>query len=154
MKQALSIAAVMLLALAAPASAAPQDDANYISQHIMSPFCPGVTLHDCPSDSAVALRDRITALAAEGFSRDQIMDELVEEYGQTILAEPPRSGGSLIAWVLPALALALAGWVAWTLMRRWAVIPATPDGYDPDIHVTASDRKRLDAELDRLRGTE
>jgi cytochrome c-type biogenesis protein CcmH/NrfF len=146
-----SLVAAIVLGLAPAASAGPQDDANYISEHIMSPFCPGVTLHDCPSDSAVALRDRITEMATDGFTRAQIMDELVREFGETIRAEPPRAGSGLLAWVLPVVAVAGAAWVAWSLMRRWALVPATPSGYDPDVHVTETDRKRLDRELDRLR---
>jgi cytochrome c-type biogenesis protein CcmH/NrfF len=148
-----SIASVLvILALAAPAAAAPQDVANDISRNIMSPYCPGVTLHDCPSDSAVALRDRITGWAEDGFTRAQIMDRLITEYGDTIRAEPPRSGSGLVAWLLPVLAALLAAGVAWKLLRRWAHGPEPVDGYDPDIHVTPADRRRLDAELDKLRG--
>ena len=147
------LAAFVVLVIVGPAHAAPQDVANDISQHVMSPFCPGVTLHDCPSDSAVALRDRITAWAERGFTRAQIMNELYDEYGEeTIRAEPPRSGSGLLAWVLPAVAALGAAVVAWTLLRRWAHGPATAEGNDPDVHVTASDRRRLDAELDQLRG--
>ena len=50
---------LMVLTLAAPAMAAPQDIANDISENIMSPYCPGVTLHDCPSDSAVGKRSSV-----------------------------------------------------------------------------------------------
>ena len=145
-------AAFILLALGVPAAAAPQDVANDISQNIMSPFCPGVTLHDCPSDSAVALRDRITEWAEDGFTRAQIMDRLIAEYGDTIRAEPPRSGSGLVAWLLPVLGALGAAAIAWKLMRRWAHEPETPDGHDPDVHVTPADRRRLDAELEKLRG--
>lgn len=145
------VALVMLL-VTAPANAAPQDIANDISEHVMSPFCPGVTLHDCPSDSAVALRDRITEMAEDGFTREQIMTVLEREYGETIRAEPPRSGRGLIAWVLPLIAVVGAVWIAWVLLRRWARVPAPSAGYDPDVHITAADRRRLDAELDKLRG--
>lgn len=143
---------VVVLALASPAFGAPQDIANDISENIMSPYCPGVTLHDCPSDSAVALRNRITGWAEEGFTRSQIMDRLVDEFGETIRAQPPRSGSGLVAWVLPVLAALLASGIAWKLLRRWAHEPEPVEGYDPDVHVTPSDRRRLDAELDKLRG--
>jgi len=147
------IAAVFIsLAVAVPAAAAPQDVANDISQNIMSPFCPGVTLHDCPSDSAVALRDRITEWAEDGLTRAQIMDRLILEYGDTIRAEPPRSGSGLVAWLLPVLAALGAAGITWKLLRRWAHGPETPGGSGPDVHVTPADRRRLDAELDKLRG--
>ena len=148
-----SIASILIvLALASPAVAAPQDVANDISQNIMSPFCPGVTLHDCPTDSAVALRDRITGWAEEGLSRSEIMDRLVEDYGETIRAQPPRSGSGLVAWLLPALAALLASGVAWKLLRRWAHRPDEATGYGRAVNITDADRSRLDAELDKLRG--
>jgi cytochrome c-type biogenesis protein CcmH len=154
MKRLQALIVVGLMLSSSPAHAAPQDVANDISEQIMSPFCPGVTLHDCPSDSAVALRDRITAMAEDGFTRSQIMSELLEEYGPTLRAEPPRSGSGLLAWVLPALAALAAGAVAWTMLRKWSHVPATPDGYDAGAHITDSDRRRLDAELKKFRGAE
>ena len=49
----LALMTLVVLALAGPVSAqSPEDLANDISQKVMSPFCPGVTLHDCPSQSA------------------------------------------------------------------------------------------------------
>lgn len=145
---ALALAAAVLGAL--PASAAPQDDANYISENIMSPFCPGVTLHDCPSDSAVALRDRITAMAESGMTRTQIMAALIDEYGETIRVEP-TGGSGVIAWVLPAIAGLAGAFIAWRFMRGWARRPVTAadEGSDP---VSPSDHRRIDAELDDLRG--
>jgi cytochrome c-type biogenesis protein CcmH/NrfF len=148
----LALVTVALLASSAPAQASPQDDANWISEHVMSPFCPGVTLHDCPSDSAVALRDRITAMAAQGFTRAQIMAELEREYGAGIRAEPMKSGSGLLAWLLPVLGAIAGGSVALMLARRWLKVPEPPDGYDPDVHMTELDRRRLDAELDKFRG--
>lgn len=152
MKRSLTVAIFVMLATAAPAHAAPQDDANYISQNIMSPYCPGVTLHDCPSDSAVALRERITGWAEDGLTRAQIMERLEAEFGPTIRAEPPRSGSGLLAWVLPACALLGAAGLAWALLKRWAHAPASPDQAMTDARMTATDRRRLDAELEKLRG--
>ena len=145
----LVVAMLLVPFLALPASAAPEDVANKISAEIMSPFCPGVTLHDCPSDSAVALRDRITEMAERGMSREEIMAELEAEYGPTIRATPGTSGSGLLAWVLPGVALLLGAIGAWTLSRRWSSAPASapqPPSLAP------RDRQRLDGELAKLRG--
>ena len=147
---AVAIAAVVLLPGAAYAT--PEDTANDVSEQIMSPYCPGVTLHDCPSDAAVALRDRIEGMAEQGMGRAEIIAVLEQEYGESIRAVPPASGTGLGAWLLPGLA-ALGGAVAgWLLLRRWVHIPARPDGYDESVHITPADRRRLDTELKKLRG--
>lgn len=117
--KALLLGVALAVWIAAPAAAAPEDVANRISAEIMSPYCPGVTLHDCPSAEADALRERIRARAAAGWSEDRIMEELVAQYGDTIHAVPPADGGGIAAWVVPGL-VALAGFgTAGMLARRW-----------------------------------
>ncbi len=87
----LALMTLVVLALASPVSAqSPEDLANDISQKVMSPFCPGVTLHDCPSQSALDMRDRIEGYARSGMSEAAIMDRLEAEYGD---GDP---GGTLV----------------------------------------------------------
>jgi cytochrome c-type biogenesis protein CcmH/NrfF len=132
------------------AGAAPEDLANEIAAKVMSPFCPGVTLENCPSDKAVALRARIESWAENGWDEDRIMAELVDLYGDPIRAVPPASGSGLWAWLAPGVAvLGGAALVTW-LARRWARRP--PASNDELPVVGAETRARIDKELDALRG--
>jgi cytochrome c-type biogenesis protein CcmH/NrfF len=145
--------AALSIALMAPvAHAAPQDVANDISMHVMSPFCPGVTLHDCPTENAAELRERIVVMVEDGFTRGQIIEFIENEYGVATRATPDPGGAGIIVWLLPGIAALGGAAVAWHFARRWARFPARPEGYDPDAHITASDRRRLDAELRRFQG--
>ena len=128
-------------------AAEPSQVAADIAANVMSPFCPGLTLHDCPSDAAVRLRDRIESWVREGDSRAQVMARLRREYGPAIAATPPASGSGLVAWLLPA-AVALAGaTIAWGLARRWTrrAPPSPVDDPSPE------ERRALAAELAELR---
>jgi cytochrome c-type biogenesis protein CcmH/NrfF len=138
---------VLVLSMPVAAWAEPEDVANRISSEVMSPYCPGVTLHDCPSDAAVQLRDRILGWAAAGWSEDRILDRLEAEYGASIRSTPPASGVGLGAWIAPvaAVALGLAG--AWFVARRWSRRREPPAGADPSV----AQRTRLDAELAQVR---
>lgn len=147
-----SIAITIAVLTAGPALAAPEDVANDVSAQIMSPYCPGVTLHDCPSDAAIELRDRIEAMAEQGMGTAEIIAVLEREYGEAIRAVPPASGSGLLAWLFPIVAALAGAALGWMLLRRWVHAPARPDAYDPDVHVTPSDRRRLDTELKKLRG--
>jgi cytochrome c-type biogenesis protein CcmH/NrfF len=139
---------VALPATAAPAD--PQDVANDISNHVMSPFCPGVTLHDCPSREAAELRDEIARWAAAGLTKDRITARLEHEFGAGIRATPSTEGAGIIAWVLPALAVMSGAAVAVVLARRWnARQPTAPSVTAAP--VSQQDRTRLDGELRRMR---
>lgn len=141
----------ILLASAAPAAAAPEDVATAVAKEIMSPYCPGATLHDCPSQNAIQLREEITGWAAGGMTKADIIDRLEDEYGPSIRAVPRAEGSGLFAWVLPGLGLAVGGALGYTLLRRWTGGPGeTPASSGASL--SDEDRARVDRELDRLRG--
>ena len=144
-----ALALVVLVLAAVPAAAAPEDVAYEIFPNVMSPFCPGVTLQDCPSDAADDLRAQITEWARAGWSRDQIMAELESEYGPGISALPPADERGIWAWVAPIAALIAGAAAAWRLTNRWS---RGQDASDPKSSViSAEDRARLEMELQTLR---
>jgi cytochrome c-type biogenesis protein CcmH len=143
----------VLVVLATPATAqSPEDLANDISQKVMSPFCPGVTLHDCPSQSALEMRDRIEGYARAGMSEAAIMERLETEYGDAIRAEPSSEGAGIVAWILPTLAALAGGALALMLVRRWTRRSPQLDEKPARVETSAAERQRLDSELGRLRG--
>lgn len=152
MRRALFLALALLALFAAPARAqSPEDVANDISHKVMSPYCPGVTLHDCPSQKALDLRDDIEGYARAGMTETQIMDRLVADFGPSIRAEPSSDGAGMLAWILPSLALLAGGALAWTLVQRFVRRKALSDEVRPPNTVSGEERRRLDAELRQLR---
>lgn len=154
MKRALALAFVTSLLFAIPARAqSPEDLANDISNKVMSPYCPGVTLHDCPSQNALELRDDIENYARDGMTEAEIMDRLEVDFGPAIRAEPSSEGAGVLAWILPSIALLIGGGLAWMLVRRWFERSRGIEDGDGRQVVTVSgdERERLDAELRRLR---
>jgi len=86
---------------------------------IMSPYCQGLTLADCPTSGAVAMRQRIHTWLEEGRSSEWIVDELAGEYGEWIRSAPEFSGFGLLAWLAPGAALILgAVWVGGYMRRN------------------------------------
>jgi cytochrome c-type biogenesis protein CcmH len=140
--------AVVLVVAPIATAAGPQDIANSISEHVMSPFCPGVTLHDCPSDNAIQLRSQIAAWAARGWSVQRIMAKLVAEYGPDIRAVPSDRGASRLVWLLPSIALVLGAGTAGVLAWRWSRTSTDPT---PRPALASHDRQRLEEELALIR---
>ncbi|MDQ3985178.1 MAG: cytochrome c-type biogenesis protein CcmH [Actinomycetota bacterium] len=142
------VAISVLVVMASPAlGTSPEETAADVSDEIMSPYCPGVTLHDCASEPALKLRERIEDWARSGWSKQRILEHLEDQWGEGILASPKPEGAGLLAWLLPGLAIVLGTGAVVVVARRWAGRPRSNDV--PEI--SSEERKRLEAEMARLR---
>lgn len=85
-----------------------------IARQTMSPFCPGRTLSDCPSEYATAWRRDIREMVARGMSAHEIQRELESRVGANLSGSPNRSAGYGVS-----LGLALgAGLVLFFVLTR------------------------------------
>ena len=78
-----------------------QKKTQSISTQVMSPFCPGRSLNDCPSSAASELKLKISSMLDEGKDSEQVLDELFNLYGEEIRAMPKKEGFGLFAWLAP-----------------------------------------------------
>ena len=125
---------LLLLVVAGSASAAPKTSVSDIEDEVMCPTC-GTALSLSESPLAQRQRALIQRLVDEGKTKDQIKQRLAAEFGPEVLALPPRSGFSLAAYAVPALALLIAAVVTCLVLsrRRHLVPPAEPpagSGFD------------------------
>lgn len=98
---------------------ADQRTVDQVFESVTSPFCPGRLLKDCPSSAASELKDRVRLKVKQGESAEQVIDYLLQLYGQELLAVPRLSGFGLIAWIAPFLFLGLgATFIFLWLSRR------------------------------------
>jgi cytochrome c-type biogenesis protein CcmH/NrfF len=123
--------------------------ANEMYDEIMSPFCPGRTLANCPSPQAATMRERVKQQLAAGMSEDEIVDSLYGIYGEIILGAPRAEGIGLLAWVMPAVFLLLGvallvRWLRSTERRASAAEPSAAPDLAPE------EQARLEAELSEL----
>jgi cytochrome c-type biogenesis protein CcmH/NrfF len=115
---------------------------------VMCPVCE-TTLDQSSSPAAQQIKRVIAMRIAAGDTKTQIKDRLVAEYGDAILAAPPREGFGLVAWWLPVAGIVAAAVVvgvgAWRWARSREPAPVGPP-LDP------SSERRLDDELRRFEG--
>ena len=112
----LVLASVLLAVLAATPAAALT--VNEIAREVRCPTCERpLNVSDAPA--AQQMRVYIADLIAQGWSRERIIEALVAEFGEGVLATPPKRGFGLVAWLVPVGVL-VAGLVALPLLaRRW-----------------------------------
>lgn len=72
-----------------------------------------------PCPTAKAMLQEIDQRGAKGETDDQVMEAFVKEFGSTVYAEPPKSGFSLVAWVMPTAYLVLGALVVIFVISRW-----------------------------------
>ena len=115
---------VLLASLASPALAGPPNAAD-LEAEIVCPVCK-TTLDMSNAEIALRMKGYIRQRIAEGATAKEIKDELVDQFGAAVLAEPAKHGFDLLAWALPigggavgALALGLTA-RAWSRRGRLA----------------------------------
>ena len=146
----LVVTAVAALALAAPALASDAHPTlNELEGEVMCPIC-HTTLDQSSSAAAQRIKAFIVRRIRAGDSKSEIERRLVADFGPAILAQPPKHGFDLLAWLLPIagiLAGAVAiGFAAWRWTRRREPEPALVGvgSLDPELE------RRLDDELRRF----
>lgn len=84
---------------------AQEQEAAAIFESVLSPFCPGRLLRDCPSTAAHELKDKIRGMVVEGKSRADIQSYLFALYGNGIRSVPAHEGFGNVAWWAPTVFL-------------------------------------------------
>jgi cytochrome c-type biogenesis protein CcmH len=158
----LRLAAVLLvttlaLATAAPAAfaatAPPRASLTDIEDEVMCTLC-HESLAVAQSPQADAERNYIRGLIAQGETKQQILKNMVAQYGSDVLGRPPASGFNLTVYVLPPAILAIGIAILAITLPRWrrrtrAAAGRSPDNTPP---IDPAEAARLEQELSQFRG--
>lgn len=147
------IAAVVAASLASGAYAGDysvevEREASKVFGEVMSPFCPGKLIADCPSPPAMQLRESIRERIAAGESAASIRSEIYDTYGEALRAAPTTDGFDLAAWVLPPAFVLLGAIALFVWIRRQRSDPgsATP----PSTVLSPGDKATIESELEKM----
>jgi cytochrome c-type biogenesis protein CcmH len=132
-----------------PASAATQVDENTVhdvASQLRCVVCQSLSVADSPSETANQMRAIIRERLAAGDSPEQVRAYFVEKYGDWILLSPPKSGFTLLVWVVPFVGLGIGLVLVAVAVRRWsrAPQPAAPSQLDPAV------RERIRREMSEM----
>jgi cytochrome c-type biogenesis protein CcmH len=128
--------ALCMMLLAAPALAVQPDEiledpaleerARDLSSGLRCLVCRNESIDESNADLARDLRLLVRERLVAGDSDDEVIEFVVDRYGEYVLLRPTATGANLILWVAgPAMLLAGLGIAAVYLRRRET---ATPDG--------------------------
>lgn len=96
-------------------------DVQELSHKLRCLVCQNQSIAESNAPLALDLRNQVREQLAAGRSKQDVIDYLVERYGDFVLYEPPVKGVTLLLWGGPAvLLLAGIGWLAYRVRRRAA----------------------------------
>ena len=126
---------------------------------VMELRCPKCQNQNIADSNAVIARDmrvKTKALLDEGYSRQQVIDYMVDRYGQFAHYQPPMTIATSMLWILPA-AFVLFGIIV--LIRRSQSVSRVQEDADQAyaghaeqeaVKVNDEEMEQLDAELNAL----
>lgn len=142
----LSLLLVSLLAIFAYARAYAQtpppgqvtdDRVNAVARQLYCPVCENIPLDVCPTQACGEWRELIRQKLAEGWNTEQIKQYFAEQYGDRVLASPPRSGFNWLIYIIPPLAILAGAFILFRALRSWTRPSASPI---PPITLASQDR--------------
>ena len=155
MKRRISRGLLAALALLALTTASVGADEAYskrtleIARQLNCPICQGETVADSRSPLAAQMRGIIEQKVQAGESTAQIKEYFRQRYGTTVLAEPPRSGLTLMLWWLPVVAVVMGAVIVALYLRertRGAMANASQAPSSDDAELEAIAREVLGTE--------
>jgi cytochrome c-type biogenesis protein CcmH len=147
---ALFLALVVLLGAACGGESEEPPTLAELEKKFICPTCQ-TTLELSNAPIAERMREFIRQRIEAGDSESEIEAALVAQFGEAVLASPPKEGFNLLAWVLPLAGGAIAVAAVAVALRRWSrarpeAAPAVggAPALDPDLE------RRIDEELGRF----
>ena len=151
---ATTAAAFAPAAAIAAADTTPKASLTDIENDVMCVSC-HEPLAVAQSPQAIAERNYVRSLIAQGQTKAQIEQALVGQYGPAVLGKPPAHGFNLTVYILPpAILIAGIGTLALLLpkWRRRSRANAKTRTAIPEPSIATADAHRLDEELRRYGG--
>jgi cytochrome c-type biogenesis protein CcmH len=121
-----------------------------MEKRFICPTCQ-TTLELSNAPIAERMREFIRQRIEAGDSESEIEAALVAQFGEAVLASPPKEGFNLLAWVLPLAGGAIAVAAVAVALRRWSRV--RPEARPPVADAPALDpdlERRIDEELGRF----
>jgi cytochrome c-type biogenesis protein CcmH len=144
MKMRILAAVVLAFVIVPPAFASERHPTLPQLEHeVMCPTCKTL-LELSHAPVAERMRTFIRARIARGETKHEIEAQLVDEFGEGVLAAPPTHGFGLLAWLLPIIGLLGAASVVAVVARHW-----TRAGQSAPAVASRNGRVRLDPALER-----
>src|SRR5258706_13315797 len=95
------------------------DEVNAVAKQLYCPVCENTPLDVCPTEACRQWRDLIRQQLGEGWTEDQIKQYFVANYGERVLAEPPRRGLNWLGYLISPAIIVAGAIILLLALRQW-----------------------------------
>jgi cytochrome c-type biogenesis protein CcmH len=128
----------------------PDDDVNAIAKQLYCPVCENIPLDVCGTQACAQWRELIREKLAQGWDEEQIKEYFVLQYGDRVLAEPPRRGLNWLVYIVPPVVFLAGVYILYRGIQSWRQASVVdPPGEEPEIEMMDDYVARMEEELRR-----
>ena len=109
------------------------DDVNQIAKELYCPVCENIPLDVCDTTACERWRGVIRDKLALGWSDEDIKNYFVLQYGDRVLAEPPRRGLNWLVYILPLVFFIVGVYILYRVFQRMRPQPVQQHPVSEDI---------------------
>lgn len=95
------------------------NEVNAIAKQLYCPVCESTPLDVCPTEACKDWREQIRTMLADGKTEDEILQHFVDQYGDRVLAAPPRTGFNWIIYILPPALILIGAIILIRSLKEW-----------------------------------
>ncbi len=117
---------------------------NVLAEELRCLVCQNQTLADSDADLAIDLRNEIRSRMENGASDKQVVNYLVQRYGDFVMYRPPVKPATIALWFGPFILIILGGGLLIFYLRR---LPARAN----NAPLSRAEHQRLDTVLDQAK---
>ncbi len=115
----LSIFIVLKVDAQTPPPTPSDDQINAIASELYCPVCENIPLDVCGTQACAQWRGLIRDKLAQGWSKAQIKQYFVDQYGDRVLATPPAKGFNWLVYIVPPLVIFAGLYMLYRAITAW-----------------------------------
>lgn len=121
-------------------------------QQVLSPFCPGRSLNDCPSSKAQELKTEMLVQLQSGVQEQEVLEGVFAKFGDQYRAIPKGEGFGRLVWLVPGVFVCAGLMLAYFVStRRTTVTVPNSSTFKTIKAMTAEEEAELSRELENLK---
>jgi cytochrome c-type biogenesis protein CcmH len=99
---------------------------------------------------STSMLKELGTMVNRGDSEEKITQTFVQEFGTTVYAEPPKTGFSLVAWLMPVFYFVVGAAIVVFFINKWRKQAPAPAAVAPaGVHISPEAYERARSQADR-----